>query len=176
MKNYIKQKWDSFKFNYDWLLVYFSPFKPFLPTLYVGKVGIGVPYFLPRKKVKIQKNIYRFDKRKFGFDFCTLGWKTKWTKEDIRHEWNPVWSFVFFGFQVALIFNPNFYEKHLACHYWECYLFYSKYTDKTKSVEERLKYAIKNFPQTWIHSSNGKEVKTNYWKIILKDKYLKLIE
>jgi len=32
---------------------------------------------------------------KVGFSYCGLGWKTKWTSEDFRHEWNPVLSFVF---------------------------------------------------------------------------------
>jgi len=32
--------------------VYFSPFKFFLPKLYIGKTAVGVPYFLPRKWVE----------------------------------------------------------------------------------------------------------------------------
>ena len=213
VKQFIKRKWNFFKFNYDWLLVYFSPFKPFLPKLYIGKVAIGTPYFLPRKFVNIKpeeakkiankelkkfiennkknkklrvpsydelyNNVLRRQKpvpKKIGFNFCTLGWKIKWTEKDIRYEWNPVWSFVFFGIQIALIFIPNFYKKYICAHYWECYLFYSKHTDKTKSVEERLKCAIKEFPQTWIHVNNDKKIKTNYWKLILKKKYVNLID
>ena len=33
--------------------------------------------------------------KKIGFDFVSLGWKTKWTNTDYRFEWSPVWSFVF---------------------------------------------------------------------------------
>jgi hypothetical protein len=38
-----------FKHRFNWMRVYFSPFKPIIPKLYIGKVAIGTPYFLPRK-------------------------------------------------------------------------------------------------------------------------------
>ena len=38
--------------------------------------------------------------RKIGFDFVGLGWKTKWSSKDIRFEWSPLISFVFFGTNV----------------------------------------------------------------------------
>jgi hypothetical protein len=38
-----------------WLKVLNSPFKPFNIKLYAGKTQIGVPYFYPRKWVKLNK-------------------------------------------------------------------------------------------------------------------------
>lgn len=91
--------------RFTFLKVYNSPFKPFLPKLYIGRMTIGVPYFYSRKKV--------------GFDFVGLGYKTKWSDTDYRFEWNPIWSFVFYKWQIALIFEP------IECHYyWEAWLYY----------------------------------------------------
>lgn len=191
--------------DFEWVKVYFSPFKFFLPKIYVGKTKIGVPYFLPRKwvnatpkkaikatidemrgvrehnkkhpdykkTVKTFSEIYDVNMKrsyaiplKVGFSFCGLGWKTKWKATDFRHEWNPVWSFVFFGYQIALIFRP---ENDI--HYWESYLFYHYATDKNKTVKERLEQAKKEFPCTWIRHSKEGEIKTDYWKLIVKNRY-----
>jgi len=146
MKLYDKIKcfFDKFEF----LRIYFSPFKPFIPKFYIGKISIGTPYFFPRRII--------------GFDFVCLGWKTKF--EDFRHEWDPRWSFVIFGFQVALIFEP----KH-NCHYWECWLNYRN-TDKNKSVKERIKDARKSYKCVWSVGYMNKRV--CYWDKVLKRKYL----
>jgi hypothetical protein len=193
-----------FKYRFDWMMVYFSPFKPIIPKLYIGKVAIGTPYFLPRKWVKATpqrainatveelKNIRKFNERnpeykrkeksfselydekmrysyavpkKIGFDFVGHGWKTKWTPTDYRHESSPVWSFVFFKWQIALIFNPI-----EAYHYWECWLYYSRHT--TGKTETRLKKARKKFPCIWNSTKDGVETKTCYWDVILKEKWL----
>jgi hypothetical protein len=131
--------------DFQWMKVYFSPSKPPVPKIYVGKTAIGTPYFLPRKWVKgthklideavlqqieriksfnknnpeykrreqsydelyEQKKTYSFAvPKKIGFDFVDLGWKTKWEPDDYRFEWCPVWSFVFFGYQIAITFVP----------------------------------------------------------------------
>ena len=39
-------------YNFEWMRVYFSPFKPIIPRFYLGKTKIGTPMFLPRKWVK----------------------------------------------------------------------------------------------------------------------------
>ena len=102
---------------------------------------------------------------KIGFSSCGLGWKTKWSNTDFRHEWNPVWSFVAFGYQIALTFRPE-----NDCHYWEAYLYYTYATDKTKTVKERIEQARKEFTQVWtLHSKDGEE-KIDYWDVVLKDK------
>ena len=193
--------------DFEWMKVYFCPFKFFLPKLYVGKVAIGTPYFLPRRFVKAtpekaheatKQHIAREesynklnpsyartikpyneileDKMKcsysepktIGFDFVGLVWKTKWRSDDYRHEWNPRWSFVFFGYQIALIFAPE-----NDCHYWECFLYYSRDTNKSKSRKERIEQAIKEFPCRWITYTNGVEESICYWDLILRDNYLK---
>lgn len=90
-------KYDIF-YKLEWMRIYFSPFKPIVPRFYIGKISVGTPYFYPRKWVKDKEKpgYLKAIPRKIGFDFVTLGWKTKWEETDYRHEWNPIWSFVFF--------------------------------------------------------------------------------
>ena len=191
---YSKLYW--FLRNFEFLKVYFSPFKLFLPTLYVGKTAVGVPVFLPRCWIKltykealeraiksinnpnyVQRSFdcwVEYHKKhqksiplKIGFSFCGLIWKTKWRSTDFRHEYNPVWSFVAFGYQIALTFRPE--NCH---HYWESYLYYTFATDKNKTVKERIEQARKEFPQVWtLHSKDGEE-KIDYWELVLKDRYI----
>ena len=104
---------------------------------------------------------------KVGFSYCGLGWKTKWTDTDFRYEWGPILSFVFFGYQIALMVG----HKH-SSHYWESWLYYEKATDKTKSKRERIEQCRKEFPQTWKVSSMGKEEIVDYYQRIIKTKYL----
>jgi hypothetical protein len=184
--------------RFRWIKVLWSPFKPFKVSFYAGKTQVGIPYFLPRKWVKydnqdIQKAIeehkanknkvqvsdgqlyemyYNYRKAvplKVGFSYCGLGWKTKWTSEDFRHEWNPILSFVFFGYQIALTFYSPYHS-----HYWEPWLYYEYATDKTKSKRERIEQCRKEAPQTWTSSRHDEEpVTTDYYTKILKSKYLK---
>ena len=100
---------------------------------------------------------------KVGFSYCSLGWKTKY--DDFRHEWNPVLSFVFFGYQIALTFGSPY-----GSHYWEPWLYYEYRTDKTKSKRERIEQCRKEAPETWTSSSEGT---IDYYERILKPKYLK---
>jgi hypothetical protein len=104
---------------------------------------------------------------KVGFSYCGLGYKTKWTDTDFRYEWGPVLSFVFFGYQVALMVV----QKDLF-HYWESWLYYEYATDKTKSKRERIEQCRKEAPQTWTRISNGKEETVDYYQLILKTKYI----
>ena len=106
---------------------------------------------------------------KVGFDWCSLGYKTKWTDTDFRYEWGPVFTFVFFGYQIAMMIG----HKHPS-HYWECWLYYEYATDKTKSKRERVEQCRKEFPQTWTSSRHNEEpVTIDYYEHILKPKYLK---
>lgn len=197
-----KIKW--FIKDFEWMRVYFSPFKPPKLKWYFGKVALGTPYFLPRiwknyspkqaiekaliemKEIKehnskegVNKKIVksfgelyeRYLKssyacpKKIGFDFVPLYWKTKWKRTDYRHESSPRWSFVCFGYQLAVSF--------LAiedCHFWEIYLFYSRETKgKTK---DRIEQCKKEFPQNWTRHSNGVEEKIDYYNLVLKKKWI----
>lgn len=153
-------------YKFEWMKVYFSPFKSFLPKFYIGRTAIGVPFFLPRNmKLNKEKRHYEFSEKKVGFSFCGMGWKTKY--DDFRHEYNPVWSFVAFGYQIALIFRP----EH-DMHYWECWLAYEYDTDKLKSRKERLKEAIEKHPCAWTSHYNGEKTTTDYWDVVIKEKYI----
>ena len=105
---------------------------------------------------------------KVGFSMNGLGWKTKWDQYDIRHEWNPVISFVFFGYQIA----ATFYHPHQS-HYWESWVCYEYCSDKKQSKRERIAFCRKKCPQTWTTHRHDEEPKTvDYWNLILKTKYL----
>lgn len=105
--------------------------------------------------------------KRIGFDFTELGWKSKWSDKDIRFEWAPNWSFVFFGYQIAIIWKAP--EQN---HYWECWLYYELHTDTNKSKAERIAQCRKEFPCVWIKSSDGvTEERIDYYDLILRKKY-----
>ena len=113
-----------------------------------------------------EKKNYNFAvPRKIGFSYCSLGWKTKY--EEFRHEWNPILSFVFFGYQIALTFYSPYHS-----HYWEPWLYYEYRTDKTKSKRERIEQCRKEAPETWSSGSGENKVTTDYYPLILKQKYI----
>ena len=101
--------------------------------------------------------------KKIGFDFVPLGWKTKY--DSYRHEWNPMISFVFFKWQIVLMFIP----EH-DMHYWESWLYYTRETKGTTA--ERIAQCRKEAPQTWTSHSEGKKETTDYYNLILKRKWL----
>lgn len=147
---------------------FFSPFKRPKLQFYFGPTIIGTPYFLPRRAVKDPDNPgrLRFIPKKFGFDFCKLGWKTKWKDTDYIFEWRPIFSFVFFGYQFAI--QVIAIDEH---HYWESWLFYQRHTDKNQSVFNRVQQTIKEFPQNWSQTKDGETIKIDYYQTILKDKW-----
>lgn len=106
--------------------------------------------------------------KKIGFDFRDIMWKTKWSSKDFRFEFGAVWSFVCFGYQIAIQFIAP--EQH---NYWECFLYYHFETDKTKSWSERVEQGKREFPQVWTQYSKGGEEKIDYWELVVKDKYKK---
>jgi len=180
--------------RFRWLKILNSPFKLFKVSFYIGKTIVGVPYFYPRKFVKFSKEdiqeaiakrkarpdrvlvtdeqLYDYYKNhtkavplKIGFSYCSLGWKTKY--DSYRHEWNPILSFVFFGYQIAL----TFYSPYQS-HYWEPWLYYEYETDKTKSKKERLEQCKKEAPETWSSTDkDGVKETTDYYELIIKPKY-----
>ena len=111
----------------------------------------------------------------FGWNSTSLGWKTKW--DDYRFEWAPCYSFVILGKQLFVYVLPkmNKLDKDLSIRqdcYWEAFLTYKYCTDKSKFKEERLKETIKQYSCTWGNKEKGY---TDYYPLILKEKYLKLL-
>lgn len=186
--------------RYRWIKAMFSPFRPLTIKWYVGKTAVGVPYFFPRKWVKygdedikaaiakhkanknyvqhLDSKLYEMYKGytkavpiKVGFDSCSLGWKTKWSSTDFRYEWGPVFTFVFFGYQIAAMIGPE--DRNTVSHYWEAWLYYEYETDKTKSKRERIEQCREECNQTWYRSEKGVDTKIDYYELILKPKYLK---
>ena len=155
---------------FSYLKALWSPFRPFKLKWYCGKIAIGTPYFLPRRTIKDpdKPGYLKFVPKRIGFDFVGLGWKTKWSPTDIRFEWSPMWSFVFFGYQIAITWNPPHQD-----HYWPCWIAYELYTDKRKSKAERIAQCRKEFPCTWISTKNGVEERIDYYDRILRKKYCK---
>jgi hypothetical protein len=181
-----------------WVKALWSPFKPFKIGFYAGKLAIGTPYFFPRKWVKYtdadaikasvehkanknkvqvsDEQLFEMYKKynkavplKVGFDWCSLGYKTKWSDTDFRFEWNPVFTFVFFGYQLALTVYSPYHD-----HYWTSWLYYEYATDKTKSKRERIEQCRKELNQTWTsHRHDEEPVTIDYYTKILKSKYLK---
>ena len=156
--------------KFTFLKVFNSPFKRPKLKWYFGKVAIGTPYFFPRKAIKDpdKPGYLKFVPKKIGFDFVGLGYKTKWTDTDYRFEWGPLWSFVFFKWQIAVSFNVPHPE-----HYWVCWLTYENDTDKNLPVEERIKIAKEINPEIWTSSrgEGGKET-ICYWDKVLKEKWV----
>ena len=157
------------RFNY--IKVFNSPFKRPKLKWYFGKIAIGTPYFYPRRwvdnpdKPGYQKAV----PKKIGFDFVRLGYKTKWSDTDYRFEYGPLISFVFFKWQIALLFEVPHPE-----HYWVCWLTYENDTDKDLlSTESRIKLAKEINPEVWTSSKgDGKKETICYWDKVLKDKWL----
>jgi hypothetical protein len=161
------------KYSFEWMRVFFSPFITPKLKFYLGKVQFGTPYFLPRRWIenKEKPGYMKSVPKKIGFDFVSLGWKTKWQIDDYRFEWEPMWSFVFFKWQFCIFFSvPH------TCHYWECWLFYTKQTDKSQPVEERLKDAIERFPCVWTSYKGDDKETICYWNLILKKKWKNIVE
>lgn len=150
-----------------------SPFKSFNVKWYFGKLSIGTPYFLPRRWVQhpTKKGYLTAIPKKIGFDFVGLGYKTKWNDTDYRFEWSPLISFVFFKWQVAVIFSAPINDSDYA--YWEGWLYYENNTDKTKSKKERIENCMEKFPLTYTIKKGKKTTKIDYYNLILKKQYIK---
>lgn len=108
----------------------------------------------------------------FGWHFTTLGWKTKW--DEFRFEWNPSLSIVLFGKQLFISIIPNATEDVMITDtYWEAWLNYEYRTDRTKSQVERLKELQDKHSCTWSSGSGDNVILTDYYTMILKEKYRK---
>jgi len=156
--------------KFKFLKAFFSPFRRPKINLYVGKIAIGTPYFYPRRWVKSKDKPGYLSPvpKKIGFDFVGLGWKTKWDQYDFRHEWDPIWSFVFFRWQIAVTFSAP--QGIHSAHYWECWLAYEYATKKDNSKTERIAQCRTECPQVWTSSDDQK---VDYYDLSLRTKYTK---
>lgn len=168
----IKQILNSLEYDFGWLRVINSPFvKLKWEFKWYKKPTLGTPYFLPRRT----KNNKFVPIKYFGINYWSLGWKTKWSNTDVRFEWDPGLSIVLFGTQIVIYPTPSCFDNTLS-HYWEAWIIYNKHTDKTKTVEERIKESMELYPAKWVKYEEGKQISVNYWNYILKDKYKYLID
>ena len=153
--------------SFDFLRAYNSPFKAPKVKWYCGRIALGTPYFYPRKwiKDKEREGYLTAVPKRIGFDFVPLGWKTKY--DSYRFEWSPRISFVFFKWQIAV----TFVAEH-ADQYWESWLYYTRETDKSKSVQDRVAQCRKEAPQTWTRHGENFKVTKDYYNLILKRKWL----
>lgn len=126
----------------------------------------GIHDVLYRETRTLQKVV----KKKISLDFIGLGWKTKWSKYDYRLEHEPIFSFVFFGYQLAIRFNVEYSD-----YYWEAWLYYHFNTDKRKNHQRRIQQCIDEFSMTYTSYKDNKRVSTNYYYFILKQRYQSLI-
>lgn len=120
----------------------------------------------------LQKYIRSYNKaidiKHFGFQFISLGWKTKW--DDCRFEWSPMLSIVLFGKQLCIWIIP---KGDTLSQYWEGWLYYNYRTNPELTVEERLVELFNQYTCTWISYKQGEEkVTTDYFYLILKRKYI----
>ena len=151
------------KFSY--LKAFCSPFKRPKLKWYFGKIAIGTPYFFPRRTIKDpdKPGYLKFVTKKIGFDFVGLGWKTKWTSTDYRFECAPLWSFVFFGKQIAVTFKAPEQD-----HYWEAWLYYMHNTTGTR--KQKIAKCRSEFPLKYIRYNKDGESLIDYYDLILKTK------
>jgi len=170
MKNILVSKLKQIKYffnNFYYLRVFNSPFIRPKIKFYFGPINFGTPYFYPRKWVKQKNGSKRAFDKKIGFDFVSLGYKLKWNNNDFRFEYSPLISFVFFQYQICILFQVPHVD-----FYWECWLYYHKRTDRKLTQQERINLCRKEFPQTWIGLKDGKKEKIVYYDLILKEKFL----
>lgn len=169
----VVNKISYFFYSLRFIKAFFSPFKSPKIQIYFGKIRVGVPYFYPRKTVKskTKPGYLEFKNIKwFGFNYCGLGWKTKWSDTDYRYEWNPIFSLVILNRQLAIIV----YHKQ-GSQFWESWLYYEYSTDKSKSTKDRILDCINGFSNIWTKYEGGNKVTTNYYNLMLKNKYKYLI-
>lgn len=135
-----------------------------------------LPIWTENKDWTYYKNRVKFVPTKYlGIDYTTLGSKTKF--DDFRFEWAPMYSFVIMGKQLHITVKPrieSIEDKSLIEDiYWEAWLNYHYKTDKKKSKVERLKELKEKYSCTYItHSSDKERIETDYYPVILKEKYL----
>lgn len=138
IKRFFKRKQQWWHYNYQYLMVINSPFKPLGIKFYFGEIAVGTPYFYPRKLVKTKDaHVFKYLKY-FGVNYTPLGYKIKWTDTDYRFEWSPQLSIVLFKKQIVFTIVPKITNMFYLSAYWEAWLIYKNHTDKKKTKKERI--------------------------------------
>jgi hypothetical protein len=167
---------NNLEYYYGWLRVINSPFVRLKWEIkWYKKPTVGTPYFLPRRKQKNKNKpgyLEYVPIKYFGKSYWSLGWKSKWSDTDIRFEWEPGLSLVLFGTQLVIYPVPDC-DWEVIFAFWEAWVVYDKYTDKSKSMEDRLRQCMELYSCIWIR---GKDERINYYNYILKNKYKYLIK
>lgn len=169
--------WKNIKYFFyklKFLGIMNSPLKPLKLWLDWGDIKHGTPYFYPRKWVKSEgkTSMHAVPVKWLWFDLISLGWKPKW--DDLRFEWSPAISIVILKKQLFILFTPKLDSPMLTGIYWETWLYYDQRTDKSKPKEERLLQLFGEYSCTWISSKDGVRITTDYFPMILRNKYIKL--
>jgi hypothetical protein len=189
----IKRFINNISHHFYYLGVLNSPFVGLKLKWHFGDIEHGIPYFLPRKWVKmtkkdceeaLQKDIkiglskyfgdrtleYYKNQQKpvqikwFGFNSCGLGWKLKCG--EVRYEYPPCYSLVILGKQLFVTVLPKVNNNLEGVDsYWEGWISYDTKTDSTKSEKDRLEHLFKIYNCTWITKGDEK----NYYEEILKN-------
>lgn len=134
---------------------------------YFGKIRLGTPYFYPRKWVKTENGSKSIPVKWLWFQTVGIGWKTKWTSDDIRFEWNPAIHFIFLGTQTVL------YLKHKELNdYWGALILYSI----TKGDEwEKVRSVFRQFSFKHTYYKEGAETYVDTKESIFTKKLLNYI-
>jgi hypothetical protein len=132
---------------------------------YFGWIRLGTPYFYPRKWVKADSGSKGIYVKWLWLQTVNLGWKTKWSSEDIRFEWNPAIHFIFLYTQTVI------FLKHAEPDYYWCALIL--YAKTNGSHEEKVAAVKKQFSFRYITWKDGVESKRDTKKEIFTDKFLK---
>lgn len=158
--------------TFEFLKILNSPFIRPRVNIYAGRIAVGTPYFFPRRTVKDSDKPGRlkFVPKRFGVDFIGLGYKTKWTNTDYRFEWSPIWSFVFWKWQIAISFTGPRGEVGSTDAYWESWLYYANDTKGTRK-ERVMQCKELNPKRSTIYRQGQDPVEVDYYDTVLKKKY-----
>lgn len=185
--------------GFEWMSVYFSPFKPIIPRLYIGKVAIGTPYFLPRKWVKYtykdalnkaeeflkkhpqSSELVPFDKLVDSYKNYSKAVPLKIGFSFCGLGWKTKWRSDDFRHESNPVWSFVLLGYQIAlifapendCHYWESFLAYSKETDKSLSWKERIDDCRERYPQLWSQYSGEEKTTIDYWDEVIKKDYLR---
>lgn len=172
LKNRIK--YNNFIQFFNFIQILNSPFVGLKLKFYFGDIKIGTPFFLPRKWIKSKTKhgyLTAIPVKYFYIQFVSLGYKTKWSNDDFRFEWNPMISIVLFGKQFVIWIQPNINSDYCDDFYWESWLYYKNFTKG--SMKERLDQLITFERGIFTIYHKESEESLDFYNFVLKKKWIK---